>query len=286
MKDTVKTFSTRYGALAIDTVADAKMATVLSRGEYHQKDTVELLSLFLTPRSVFVDGGAHIGTIALPLARLAGRTIAYEADTETCALLRHNVEQNGSPIEVREKGIGAETGHGQIRSVREGNAGAHTLMVGEGNVDVVTLDEDAGGFDVLKLDVEGMEMSVLQGARQTIAERHPVILFEVNLSQLRAHGTSLREFGSFFGKRDYHLFLPFRLHGRLVLGSVPSVSVIAALMYPGAYFLGRTSSVFDILALSKGTSSPVPVVSMWRTMAHVCIENVKNKSRRVQRFFV
>lgn len=286
MRDTLKIFSTPYGELTIDTVADAKMAAVFERGEYHQSDTVELLAAFLTPGSVFVDGGAHIGTIAIPLARKAARTVAYEADAETCAILKQNVDRNNLAIEVRQKGIGAEAGQGEMQSVHAENAGAHTLAVGEGNVTIVTLDDDMGGFDVLKLDVEGMELSVLQGARRSIEERRPMILFEVNLSQLRAHGTALRELESFFRVREYRLFLSFRIEGRLVLGRIPSISAITAFMYPGAYFLRRTSSVFDLAALPKERVSPVPAVSAWRTIAYVFGENARDKTRRLKRFFV
>lgn len=286
MQDTIKIFSTSHGELAIDTVADAKMAAVFERGDYHQKDTVELLSVFVTPQSVFVDGGAHIGTIAIPLARKAAHTVAYEADASTCAILQQNVERNGVLVTVRQKGIGAKTGHGEMRSVREGNAGAHTLTVGMGTVDIVALDEELEGFDVLKLDVEGMELAVLQGAIRIIEESSPVILFEVNLSQLRAHGTSLSILDSFFTKRDYRFYLPFRLRGKLMLGSVPTISLIAFLMYPGAYLLYRTSSVFDILALPKGKLSPLPVVSTGRTLVYVMIENLRDKMRRLQKHFV
>ena len=286
MQDTIKTFSTPHGELAIDTVADAKMAAVFAHGDHHQKDTIELLSTFVTPQSVFVDGGAHIGTIAIPLARKAGRTVAYEADASTCDILRQNVERNGVSVAVHQKGLGAEAGRGEMMSVREGNAGAHTLSVGEGGVAVVTLDEELEKFDVLKLDVEGMELAVLRGAGRIITEVHPTILFEVNLSQLRAHGTSLRALNSFFGTRDYRLYLPFRLYGTLVLGSVPSPSLVALLMYPGAYLLHRTSSVFDILALPKERKSPLPVVSAWRTMFYVIGENLRDKMRRLQKHFV
>src|SRR6185369_3472106 len=136
MKDTIKTFSTPHGELSIDTVADAKMAKVFERGEYHQQDTVELLSAFVNNESVFVDGGAHIGTITIPLARKAGHTIAYEADAATCDILRQNIERNAVSVDVRQKGIGERSGRGEIASVREGNAGAHTLLVGEGAVDI------------------------------------------------------------------------------------------------------------------------------------------------------
>ncbi len=282
----VKLFSTPYGELSIDTTADAKMAAVFERGEYHQKDTVELLSALVTPQSIFVDGGAHIGTITIPLARKTRRTVAYEADAHTCALLRQNVERNGVSADVREKGLGASAGRGDIVSVREGNAGAHSLSVGEGGVTIVALDEELEHFDVLKLDVEGMELAALQGAGRIIREARPSVLFEVNLSQLRAHRASLPALSAFFRKHQYRLYLSFRSSGALVLGEIPNLSLIALCMYPGAYLFRRTSSVFDILALPKGKIAPLPILSKWRTMGYVIGQNLRDKVRRLQKHFV
>ena len=286
MKDTKKIFSTKYGELAIDTVADAKMAKVFAQGDYHQEDTVELLSSFVEPESTFVDGGAHIGTITIPLAHKVAHTIAYEADANTSALLQENVVRNKVSVDVRQKGLGATSAHGTMVDVREGNAGAHTLAVGNGNVEIVTLDDELQGFDTLKLDVEGMELEVLQGATRIIEEAKPVILFEVNLSQLRAHNASLHELASFLHNRQYSFYLPFRLHGELVLGSTLSISLIALFMYPGAYVLHRTSSVFDILALPNGRVASVTTVSVWCTLAHVLGENLRDKMRRMRRYFL
>ncbi|MFA6408161.1 MAG: FkbM family methyltransferase [Candidatus Paceibacterota bacterium] len=285
MQNTIKTFTTPYGELTIDTVADAKMAAVFARGEYHQHDTIELISAFVTPQSIFVDGGAHVGTITIPIANKAARAVAYEADAATCDILRHNVERNHISTDVRQKGLGEEAGRGEMRSVHADNAGSHTLEVGDGCVEIVTLDAELERFDVLKLDVEGMELSVLHGARRIIEEVHPVMLFEVNLSQLRAHSTTLSALGSFLTRRNYRLYLPFHLHGELVLGSVPSISLVALLMYPGAYLLHRTSSVFDILALPEGKPVILPVVSAWRTVAYILGENLRDKMRRIQKFF-
>lgn len=282
MTSSLKTFSTPYGEIMIDVIADAKMASVFERGDYHQKDTVELLSALVTSKDIFVDGGAHIGTITIPLARRTARTIAYEADAATCSILRQNIERNGVVVEVREKGIGAEPCRGEMVSVREGNAGAHTLLVGQGGaVEIVALDDEMEAFNVLKLDVEGMELSVLRGAERIIHEAHPAVLFEVNLSQLRSHHTSLRALSSFFHKRQYRLYLPLRLRGTLGLGLVPHLSFVALCMYPGAYLFHRTSSVFDILALPEGASAPLPVFSVWRTMRHILEHNLQNKVQRL-----
>lgn len=285
MKENERIFTTPYGQFVIDTVADAKMADVFKRGDYHQSDTIELLSKFITTDSVFVDGGAHVGTITVPMARKTAFTIAYEADTSTYNILKQNVELNGVRVNVRQRGLGAKTGYGSIVSTNNGNAGAHALTIGDGGVRVVTLDDELQHIDVMKLDVEGMEFAVLQGAIRILKRSHPVVLFEVNISQLRAHDASLSEIEMFLRALGYYLYLPFRSHGQLVLGRVPRLPLIALLYYPGAYILRRISSVFDIVAISQEQKIPLPTVSVFRTVLYVIAENARNKTYRMRRLF-
>lgn len=285
MKKNECIFTTPHGQFAIDIVADAKMASIFQRGEYHQNDTIELLSKFITPDSVFVDAGAHVGTITVPMARKTPLTIAYEADAQTCDILKRNIELNGVHADVRSRGLGARAGFGSIMSADNGNAGAHALTPGHGEVSIVALDDELQHIDVMKLDVEGMEFAVLQGASRIMKESRPVVLFEVNISQLRAHGASLSEMEMFLKALGYRLYLPFRYNQQLVLGAIPRLPLIALLYYPGAYILRRVSSVFDIVALHHKLEVPLPTVSVFRTASYVITENVRNKIHRMRHLF-
>ncbi len=283
MNKRIEIFTTTYGQFAIDTIADAKMSEVFRRGLHHQEDTIEILSAFITPESIVVDGGAHIGSITIPLAAYAMEVLAYEPDINSLKLLRQNVELNKVSVDIRNNGLGEVMSQGSVVPVSAGNAGAHTLVVGDGSVSIVALDDELDRFDVLKLDVEGMELAVLHGSRRIITEAHPVVLFEVNLSQLRSHKTSLRKLQSFFKTRNYRLYLPFCLHDTLVLGLVSNLSLITLLYYPGAYLLHRTSSVFDILALPEERESPIQIVSSWQTIKYVVANNLRDKIQRIRK---
>ena len=273
----IEIFKTPRGRFAIDTIADAKMAAVFRCGLHHQEGTIKILSAFITSKSVVVDGGAHIGSIAIPLAKHAKKIFAYEPDTNSLKLLHQNIELNKVTVDARNKGLGARASQGSVVAVNDGSAGAHTLTVGEGTVSIVALDDELKRFDVLKLDVEGMELFALKGSRRIIKQARPVVLFEVNLSQLRSHNTSLRELELFFKTQSYRLYLPFYLRNTLVLGLVQHLSLITLLYYPGAYLFHRTSSVFDILALPKEQDNTLSVVSVWSTIKYVIAKNLHDK---------
>ena len=142
MDAAVEIFTTPKGRFAIDTMRDAKMAAQLRAGKLHQENTLELLEAFLTPESVVVDAGAHIGTMAIPLARHAKTVIAYEPDDHSFERLRENASLNAVIIHMRHLGLGAEASTGTLSSTHRENAGAHMLTLGTGPVSVVALDDE------------------------------------------------------------------------------------------------------------------------------------------------
>jgi tRNA A58 N-methylase Trm61 len=131
-KSNIETVQTSHGTFAVDMVRDKKIGDRLQSGEYHQNETLELLQHFITPDSVVVDIGAHIGTLAIPLARLAGKVIAFEPTPTTFALLKKNIEANNLAIDARNKGLGEISGAASLVFERSENAGANALRVGKG----------------------------------------------------------------------------------------------------------------------------------------------------------
>ncbi|MBK9733693.1 MAG: FkbM family methyltransferase [Saprospiraceae bacterium] len=60
---------------------------------------------------------------------------------------------------------------------------------------------------LIKIDVEGGEMGVLKGAKQTIIRSRPVILFEFGLGASDVYGTSPQEVHEFFTSLNYKIYL-------------------------------------------------------------------------------
>lgn len=282
MVETVEIFTSAWGRFAVSTVADAKMAAVFGRGTHPQEEMIELLSAFITKESIVVDVGAHIGTIAVPLAAQARKVIAYEPDIGSFNLLRENARLNGASLDLRNKGLGSASARATIMCVHPGNAGSNTLMTGDGPITIAALDTEVSQAHLIKLDVEGMEYEVLQGATLLIRGSRPTVCFEVNLSQLRAHGTSVRKLESFFRSNNYRLYIPLHTKRGRCLGRVPALSLVTFWIMPGAYLLKRASSTFDVIAIPTERVFPLPWAPGWKTVSKLIYATMTDKVRRAK----
>jgi FkbM family methyltransferase len=165
--------------------ADRFMAKEINAaGEYQRQHLIGAMAATKQHR-LAVDGGAHVGTWSVPMARVFERVMAFEPSADTFEALKANLARQGAGnVKARQVALGAATGRAEMtldgdeRAIADGNLGARFVRAGD-KVPVVPLDsyrlED---LDFLKLDVEGSEVAALQGARQTLKRCRPVVLFE------------------------------------------------------------------------------------------------------------
>jgi Methyltransferase FkbM domain len=113
--------------------------------------------------------------------------------------------------------LGSQNSHGQvIWSVHDINpGGTHLVSLDFAAPDVVaqsvvvkTLDTCISHrVDFVKIDVEGSELLVFKGAERILTKDRPLILVEINPSNLmRTSGVSAAEFGRFVEKWGYCLY--------------------------------------------------------------------------------
>ncbi|CAA9546413.1 MAG: hypothetical protein AVDCRST_MAG43-641 [uncultured Thermomicrobiales bacterium] len=150
--------------------------------------------------AITVDVGAHFGVYSFALARLAregGRVIAIEPIAEDADLIERAARTLRLPISVVRCALSSHTGEAPLRVPRLGGAQKTALATLEDaaqagdaggmetrRVPVRTLDDVLRHVDrpvgFLKIDVEGHELEVLDGARETLAQHRPNILIEIN----------------------------------------------------------------------------------------------------------
>ncbi|MBP9711148.1 MAG: FkbM family methyltransferase [Candidatus Pacebacteria bacterium] len=273
---TEQTIPTAFGRFVLDSEADAKMASRLARPEYPQQDVIDLARALKAEK--VVDIGAHVGTVSVPLALQGMKVVAFEPNMESFTFLQKNCEGNTVHIDARNKGLADKSGRASVAVLQTSNAGAHTL--GEGNdVEVSMLDTEVSSTDFIKIDVEGMELSVLRGGSKLIERSSPAVFFEVNLSALRAHGTTLASLTAFFKQAGYQLYVldSYRLY------RVPSLTFAALFIAPRSLLFKSSSAPFDILAMSARATLPYPAHSPLRSSVYLLMRYIKAQYGRLFR---
>lgn len=136
--------------------------------------------------SCAIDIGANIGFYSLALSRICERVEAFEPIPECAAVLSDFGAKN---IRVHRVGLSSSSGSRTLRIPRAAGAPAYlSASFGKDSegpetsleVPVRRLDDfHFTGVSFIKIDVEGHELHVLEGGRETILREKPVMLIEI-----------------------------------------------------------------------------------------------------------
>jgi FkbM family methyltransferase len=187
----------------------------------HEPDTLAAILHHLRSSGVFVDVGANIGALALPVAacRPDARVICIEADPQIVSLLERNVADNGrsnvrivhclaGPIDDRRVSFypapAAKFGMGSIGP----QFGASPVKLSQRKLDEVLDELSIDDIDVVKFDIEGAEFGALQGLRRRLTSpRPPAIVFEfIDWAETRIAGQPAGSAQQFLLSLGYNLF--------------------------------------------------------------------------------
>jgi FkbM family methyltransferase len=163
-----------------------------TQGEFSGSEIL-LLRQLLKPGNVVIDVGANIGTHTLSMAAMVqpnGFVFSLEPQRITFEFLSANILLNNLinvfPLHAA---AGDKPGEILVPVVDPNitsNAGSFAI---EGHkfgddVRVITLDSlSLAQCNLIKVDVEGMEIKVLEGARQIIKQHRPILLIENNYQE-------------------------------------------------------------------------------------------------------
>jgi len=169
----------------------------------------DILVRIASDSEVFVDIGAHIGSVTAEVLRLATKhIIAVEAIPKKAEALQKKFPR----VRVYNCALGASSGPVKFY-VDQRQSGYSSLNKSKGmqeiEIEMRTLDELVDRADVLKIDVEGAELLVLQGAQKTLEACRPLIMFE-SVGPMQQGGVTEGIF-AWFAEREYLLTIPNRL---------------------------------------------------------------------------
>jgi FkbM family methyltransferase len=188
---------------------------LLYHGAFDIHDVRALLAP-LGPGSVFFDLGSYFGYYSLLATQRGATAYAFEALGENFALLdKHRTLNHATNLHAYHNALSDTEGEAQFARPDQDNRGrGHLATEGDHGaverVPMIPLDtfvarEGIQRLDALKLDVEGAEIRVFRGARETLRRFHPLMLVELNppclarfgateadlLAEIRTHGYSI-----------------------------------------------------------------------------------------------
>jgi FkbM family methyltransferase len=182
---------------------------------------------FSVPKTaVILDIGANVGSMALRFAQLAsqGHVYAFEPTRYAFAKLMRNLSLNPelarriTPVQVfvsdqasPNPRINAYSswkvdGSAEKKHPLHGGAVKSAESVSATTVDEFCLKNRIQNVDLIKIDTDGHEFHVLRGARETLGQHRPHVIFEIGLYLLRERGITFDQYYDFLSSFGYRLY--------------------------------------------------------------------------------
>lgn len=162
-------------------------------GEYTETE-IDLLKLFLTKDSVVYDIGGNIGVHTVAFAHYAKEVHSFEPNLKNYALLEKNVAGLNN-VKLYQSAVSDVVGDAFISDYDEkgqGNFGECSMSTTGQPCKTLRIDDlSLSPPSLIKIDVEGHELKVFNGAKETIRTHRPVIFYE------SMHGTGFDEIYDF-----------------------------------------------------------------------------------------
>ena len=156
----------------------------------YEPDKSHVISTLFKPGMTFIDIGANKGDFSLIAAKIVGnegKVLSFEPEPDNCRWIRKSIEMNNyTNIQLFDLALGSSNGEATLYIGEK--SGWHSLVPnqagrGMGEIEVTTrtldslLDEiNNPDIDLIKIDVEGAEMEVLNGARETLSSNKDLTL--------------------------------------------------------------------------------------------------------------
>lgn len=179
--------------------------------------TSEHISRLVTPKDGYiVDIGCHIGTVALPLAKIKYPVLAIDGSEESITCLSkasikndlYNVFTKQAILSNAQYACDFQSRSSPYSSIEIGDSNYTTTLDRLlGTIKCQLNDNTNMRCSLIKIDTEGYEREVLEGGQNTILKHQPTLYLEINTHLLHKRGLSPNEIFNYLDKRSYRLFI-------------------------------------------------------------------------------
>ena len=156
---------------------------IATTGHPYEEEMLERMLIHSEQGDIILDIGANIGNHTLFLASHGRTVLAFEPNSQLTSAIAKSVVINdlGDRVEIFNVAVGAHAGNGKMYIASDSNTGMGRFIEGRGDVKMTTLGPDIVGRPIraIKIDVEGMEASVLAGAKALIGDQTPDLYIEI-----------------------------------------------------------------------------------------------------------
>ncbi|WP_405199445.1 FkbM family methyltransferase [Christiangramia sp. LLG6405-1] len=187
----------------------------------------------IRPNDNIIDAGAFNGILSLVYSEKAkyGNIFSFEPDRKNLKVIEENFNLNNFPnnINLINKGLWSETC--KVNFFEDGSVASSSFYKAEHAVEVkipvITIDDFISEMNItdvsfIKMDVEGAELNILKGARQTLLNLNP------NLSIATYHVVdgelTYKSVEKFFKEIDYPFKTVFFPDGEIITYAGPEMN--------------------------------------------------------------
>mgnify|MGYP001281855161 FL=1 len=183
------TINTKNGTFVVDATDLEVSAKLRNKGEYGI-DEINRISKFIDNQSSILIVGAHIGSLAIPIAKMCSEVVAIEANPNNFKLLQTNIEMNNTS-NITTHNIAAsereEIIQFQLNTVNSGGSkrvpiNNHYMYTYDNpeiiEVSAYSLDTYLTNnyFDLVLIDIEGSEYFAMQGMTNILSKTKTLIV--------------------------------------------------------------------------------------------------------------
>ncbi len=183
------TINTKNGTFVVDATDLEVSAKLRNKGEYGI-DEINRISKFIDNQSSILIVGAHIGSLAIPIAKMCSEVVAIEANPNNFKLLQTNIEMNNTS-NITTHNIAAsereETIQFQLNTVNSGGSKRVPInnhyMYTYDNPEIIDISAYSldtyltnNYFDLVLIDIEGSEYFAMQGMTNILSKTKTLIV--------------------------------------------------------------------------------------------------------------